>query len=193
MRFRCIRALAVALLLAPAFAAAQAVPPGEEEELGRLLPPVPGTRICHRQVYSAEHLAAHPEQTVTAMTLHIAYYRHDPDEFHPEGQRNYYFIMSLRTRDRTEALTASGECGPHDGKVGCGVDCDGGGFSFSIAGPDVVRVDFGENGRLRMTEGCGGGYGAVDFEPGPADREFVLTKTADDQCPAYEDWWPDEN
>jgi hypothetical protein len=179
------------LALSPVVAFAQAIPPGEEGELGKLLPPVPGTRVCHERVFSEDDLAAHPEQTVTAMTLRIAYYRHDPDEFHPEGQRNYYFNVVARLRDKTHALKAIGECAPWGDKVSCGVDCDGGGFTFTIAGEDTVRMDFGEQARLRMTPGCSGEADAVDFTPGEADRVFVLNKTADSDCPAYETWSPD--
>jgi hypothetical protein len=189
MKSWCIRGLAMMLMLSPVVAFAQAIPPGEEGELGKLLPPVPGTRICHEKVFSAEDLAAHPDQTVAAMTLRVAYYRHDPDEFHPEGQRNYYFGVVARLRDKEQPLRALGECAPWGDKVSCGVDCDGGGFTFTIAGKDTVRMDFGEHARLRMTPGCSGEADAVDFTPGEADREFVLSKIGDDACPAYEDWW----
>jgi hypothetical protein len=184
----CIRGLAMMIVLSPVLAAAQAIPPGQEGELGKLLPPEPGTRICHEQVFSADDLAAHPDQTVAAMTLRIAYHRFEPDQFYPEGQRNYYFALVARLRDTDRALTAIGECAPWGDKVSCGVDCDGGGFTFTISGKDAVRIDFGEDARLRMTAGCSEEAGAVDFTPGPADREFVLSKIGDDRCPAYEDW-----
>jgi hypothetical protein len=184
----CIRGLAIVLALSPALAAAQAVPPGEEGELGKLLPPVPGTRICHERVFSEDDLATHLDQTVTAMTLRIAYYQFEPDQFYPQGQRNYYFALVARLRDHEQPLTAIGECGPWDDKVSCGVDCDGGGFTFTIVDKDAVRIDFGENPRLRMTAGCSEEGNAVVFTPAPADRAFVLSKIGSDACPAYEDW-----
>jgi hypothetical protein len=174
------------MVLSPAFAGAQAIPPGQEGELGKLLPPEPGTRVCLSRVFSTDDLAARPDQVVAAMTLRIAYHSFEPDEFYPEGQRNYYFALVARLRDSEQTLTAIGECAPWEDKTSCGVDDDGGGFSFTIAGKDAVRLDFGEHPRLRMTA-SGSGQDGI-FTPDAADREFVLSKIDGGECPAYEDW-----
>ena len=92
---------------APFAATGQPVPPGEEGELASFLPPEEGARICYRRAYSPEHLAKHPDQTVTEVEFRLAYYRHDADEFYPQGQRNYYFAMLAKRRGGDRTLTAS--------------------------------------------------------------------------------------
>ena len=181
-------ALALGIASAAPFAATgQPVPPGEEGELASFLPPEEGARICYRRTYSAEHLAKHPDQTVTAVEFRLTYYRHDPDEFYPQGQRNYYFAMLAKRRGEDRTLTAFGECVPgHDG-ISCGVECDGGGIGVSRRASQQVLLDLTGYGRIRMSEG-GDEADAVELEPGKDDHEFLLTKVEDSACPAYDKW-----
>lgn len=175
------------VVMAPLVALAEPVPPGEEGELAAFLPPTEGAHICYRRVYSPGHLAEHPEQTVTEIDFRLAYYRHDPDEFYPKGQRNYYFAMLVKQRGGDRTLTAMGECVAYGDKISCGVECDGGGVSVSRRKAGTILVDLDAFGRIRMSEGCDEA-GAVDLEPGKDDRSFLLTKTDDASCPSYEDW-----
>jgi hypothetical protein len=119
-------------ILLTGIAGAQTVTPGEEGELAKFLPPEPGRRICYARTYSAEHLKKHPQQTVTEVAFRLAYFRHEPDDFFPKGQRNYYFAMLAKQR--------------------------------------------------------GDGEDAVDLEGGADDREFLLARVPDAECPAYDDW-----
>lgn len=111
--------------------AAQAIEPGKEGELASFAPPQAGARACFRRAYDRAHLKAHPKQAVTEMRFRIAYYIHEPDEFAPKGQRNYYFEVLAKLREQPKPLSAMGECRPTgDGKaIFCGVDCDGGGVT----------------------------------------------------------------
>lgn len=190
MRLPVVLPTVAALGLAIA-AHAQPVPPGEEGELLRFVPPTPGEHACFRRVYDAGHLAAHPDQTVTDMEFRIAYFRREPDSFYPAGQRNYHFELLARRKDVTKQLTARGEClSRPDGKgIGCGVDCDGGGVSVSKRDDGSVVVDLGENGRIRMTSGCGEEEtDSVDLTPGKDDRAFRLEPVPAAQCPEYDRW-----
>jgi hypothetical protein len=72
-------------------AGAQPVMPGEEGELVNFLPPEVGRRVCYARVYSQQHLAKHPKQKVAEIQFRLTYYRHEPDDYAPQGQRNYYF------------------------------------------------------------------------------------------------------
>lgn len=177
------------LACGPAFA--QAIPPGEEGELARILEPEPGARICYRRIYDAAHLKAHPRQTVTEMEFRLAYHRFEPDDAFPKGQRNYYFELRAKRRDETRALSAMGECGTReDGRtIFCGVECDGGGVGVKVADkPDSILVNLKAAGRLRMTAGCDEDEEAVELLPGADDKVFLLNRVAEAECPAYDDW-----
>jgi hypothetical protein len=70
MRKRVNRATLAGVLLAalgtPGLS--EPVPVGEEGELGKLLPPVAGEKVCYARSYDKAHLAAHPEQKVAAFS-----------------------------------------------------------------------------------------------------------------------------
>jgi hypothetical protein len=171
-------------ILLTGIAGAKTVTPGEEGELAKFLPPEPGRRICYARTYSAEHLKKHPQQTVTEVAFRLAYFRHEPDDFFPKGQRNYYFAMLAKQRGSDRTLTAMGECGPNGNRIGCGVECDGGGVSVARRPDDRILISLD---RIRMSAGCDG-EDAVDLEGGADDREFLLARVPDAECPAYDDW-----
>lgn len=174
-------------------ATAQAIEPGNEGELASFIPPLAGARACFRRVYDAAHLKAHPKQAVTEMEFRLAYYIHDPDEFAPKGQRNYYFELQARLRGAKQKmpLSAMGECRPTaDGKaIFCGVDCDGGGVNVKRSGDGNILVDLEAVGRLRMTSDCGEDEdNAFELTSGADDKRFLLSRLPDAECPAYDDW-----
>ncbi|WP_269931457.1 hypothetical protein [Aminobacter sp. HY435] len=173
--------------------AAQAIEPGKEGELASFVSPQAGARACFRRVYDQAHLKGHPKQAVTEMQFRIAYYIHDPDEFAPKGQRNYYFQLLAKLRDTKQAkpLSAMGECSPTaDGKaIFCGVDCDGGGVKVKRNDAGKILVDLEAIGRLRMTADCGEDEdNAFELTSGTDDKRFLLSQVPDSECPAYDDW-----
>ena len=179
-----------ALLAMTGGVTAQPVPSGEEGELTKFLPPVPGTRICFSRLYDAEHLKAHPKQKVTELEFRLSYYRHPPAEDLPKGQNNYYFALFAKLRGSSEKLQSFGECTPSGDAIACMVECDGGGIQVKRRPDEKVLVYFAADiGRIRMA-GCDGDEegDSVDLTPGADDREFLLSKTPDAECPAYDDW-----
>ena len=185
----CAWLVAMAGLLAPLSAPADTITPGEEGELARFLPPVEGKRVCFARVYDADHLARHPKQKVTQLEFRLAYHRFEPDEFFPQGQRNYYFEVLAKVRGQSKLLTSMGECSPAGGKISCGVECDGGGVvAERSAKPGKILLTFGDYYGLRMTMGCGEDEDGdtVMLEPGEDDKEFLLSEKS--SCPAYDDW-----
>lgn len=188
MVLRSVAALAFLASLAVS-AYAQPIEPGKERQIAQLLPPEPGARICFARDYSAAHLTAHPDQRVRSIGFRLAYYAHDPDQYFPKGQRNYYFELRTVMRDGKE-LAAGGECVPgEDGKnIRCGVECDGGGVLVrQSAKQGQLLIDLQSTGRIRMSEGCDDEAG-IDLEPGMDDKTFLLSELPADGCPAYEDW-----
>lgn len=183
------------LLAASAFAAlvlsasAGPVEPGKEGALATLVPPRDGARACYFRVYDAAHLAKHPRQKVTEMRFRLAYHVHEPDQFFPAGQRNYYFQLDARLRDQKKMLSASGECMLQDGQIFCGVECDGGGVMIDRSRRDRLLVDLESVGRIRMAPPCDDGEEeGYDLLPGEDDRTFLLDGDLASACPAYEDW-----
>ncbi len=169
---------------------AQPIEPGEERQIAELLPPEPGTRICFARDYDEAHLKAHPHQQVQSIGFRLAYFSHDPDEYYPKGQRNYYFDLRTMMRDSGREISAGGECVPSpDGtNISCGVDCDGGGVLIRrAAGRGKLLVDLEATGRIRMSEGCDDEAG-IDLEPGVDDKIFLLSEVPAGSCPPYEDW-----
>ena len=181
-------AVVCAALAAPLPLFAQAIAPGEEGELANFLKPEAGKRICYARVYTQEHLAKHPKQKVTEIGFRLAYYRFPPDEFYPQGQRNYYFALTAKRRGNSRLMTARGECGPNGNRIGCGVECDGGGVTVTRRPGDKILVSLGEGGWIRMTEGCDEEENAVNLEAGEDDREFLLSRLPDSACPPYGAW-----
>jgi hypothetical protein len=179
--------LSLCLLAHPA--GAQPVEPGEERQIAELLAPEPGARICFARDYDEAHLKAHPHQQVQSIGFRLDYFAHEPDEYWPKGQRNYYFELRAVLRDGGREATAGGECVPSpDGEnIYCGVDCDGGAVLIRrAAGGGKILVDLEATGRIRMSEGCD--EAGFDLEPGVDDKVFLLSEVPAGSCPAYDDW-----
>lgn len=183
----------VAIPALPRPATADTVAVGQEGELARLLAPRPGAGICYARAYDADHLRAHPRQTVTDIRFALAYHRHPVDaqtaqDFRVHGQRNYYFRLWVKQRGRPRPLVSVGECSPRGDGIVCTLDCDGGGVRVRReSAPGTILISLGEGGRIRMSQGCGEDD-TVDLVPGADDRAFRLTQTEAAACPPYEKW-----
>jgi hypothetical protein len=184
--FAILAAAWLALAGAPVPAAAEPVEPGQEGELGKILAPVPDAKVCFARIYDAAHLASHPAQQVTAMVFQLEYIKFDPDEFYPQGQRDYYFIVSANLRGKEKPLFSAGECSLWDSGIFCGVDDDGGGLRIArAAGNDGITVGFDPQiDRLRMVASFAGEEGADGYEltPGANDKEFHLDRVDQSMC-----------
>jgi hypothetical protein len=99
---------------------------------------------CFTRQYDAAHLAGHPKQNVTEMTLLAQTYQND-------SEREYELEIGVRFRHQTKLFQLSGVCDrTADGKaaLSCGFDCDGGhidmrvkdGQSILVAIPDGART-----------------------------------------------------
>lgn len=167
------------------------IAPGKEGELAKLVAPQPGQRACYARSYTQEHLKQHLKQTVTELGFRLAYIEHEPEEDIPQGQRNYYFELKAKLRNRAKPLITLGECMPAKDAIECFVDCDGGGVRARRRDGDQLLVDFGAFWGIRMSDACGEADGeeeAFELKPGRDDKEFLLTKAPAADCPAYEEW-----
>lgn len=191
MLFRnAIAAFLIAVICTPA--TGQEIKPGEEGALGLLLAPEQGAHACWRRIYSKDHLARHPAQTVADIEFRLTYQTFGPDGDFPEPLHSYFFQLLAKRRGAEKHLQAIGNCMiRQDGRVFCGVECDGGGV-YVRPKEDAGRilVSFDEMWGIALSE-CGEETeepDAVPLEPGMDDKSFLLGRLDDASCPAYEDW-----
>jgi hypothetical protein len=98
---------------------------------------------CFVRVYDAEHLAHHPLQKVTAMTLLV-----EAEKVPEDASLNYSFRLGLKYRNHHGAFDSSGDCGHADSAasahLGCSVDCDGGRLGVDLTADNksvMVKVE----------------------------------------------------
>ena len=156
--------------------AALAVTSVAAEELSSFVAAQDGARACWSRQYSAEHLAAHPDQLVTAMAFTMQF-----------GQDFHLFQLDADLRGG-QTGRATGTCSEYEGKISCGVDCDGGGVLLSHGADGKVLLDLTDYGYIRMTDSCGEDEAdGFSLEAGKDDREFLLSPATGKACKPL-DW-----
>ena len=154
--------------------------------------PHPKGYACFVRRYDAAHMAQHPLQKVTVMKLLIT------AEMEPEDKvLEYSFRLGVNFRDRPGDFDSSGDCGhaavtkvpdnaeteiPAGVDISCGVDCDGGGVTVSLANNDasliVKPID-----RIRIWKGKNPDESAATaLNAGADDKVFRLDRTKLDEC-----------
>ena len=115
----------------------------------RLYGATPGDKAyaCFVRRYDAEHLARHPKQKVASMKLLIS------GEADKEDKRLHNsFRLGFRYRHRSGDFDSSGSCGSHavllsqgdEVRMGCGVDCEGGGIEVALSKDNksaIIRLE----------------------------------------------------
>ena len=111
------------------------------------MPATPGNKAyaCFVRRYDAEHLARHPKQKVASMKLLVSAELDKEDK-----QLHNSFRLGFRYRHRSGDFNSSGSCNhavfTKDGteiRLGCGVDCEGGGIGVALSRDDksaIVRL-----------------------------------------------------
>ncbi|WP_234680145.1 HMG-box domain-containing protein [Bradyrhizobium monzae] len=100
---------------------------------------------CFVRRYDAEHLARHPNQKVAAMKLLVS-----AEIDSEEKQLHNSFRLGFRYRHRSGDFDSSGSChhvvltkDAGEVRLGCGVDCEGGGIGVALSKDDksaIVRL-----------------------------------------------------
>lgn len=140
-----------------------------------------GASSCWSRVYDADHLAKHPDQKVKAMSLAVTYM-----EETAESAEQYVFRMEAELRGGV-AGKQFGNCYAQEGKMFCGVDCDGGGVYVSSRNNGNVLVDLETIGSMWMVTGCGEDEGEEEgfsLQSGVDDKEFLLSALPAKACKA---------
>ncbi len=101
---------------------------------------------CFVRRYDPDHLARHPGQKVSAMQLLVS--AETPPE---EKTTSYSFRLGVKYRHRPGDFNSGGDCGHvvaddtgREIRLGCGVDCDGGGIDVALSKDDksaIVRLE----------------------------------------------------
>lgn len=142
---------------------------------------------CFARTYTAQHLAKHPQQTVTSVTLSLYTGRNAPQ---------LEFWIWVTKRGDTRRLYTGGLCHPSNerGKplLSCTVDCDGGGIGIETRKQDgSILVHLATPlgyGHLFLSSSCGDDVDPTEFTltPGIDDKSFRLDPTSYSVCRGLE-------
>lgn len=159
-------------LVGPALAATSVA----AEELTSFVAAQAGEHRCWSRQYGDDHLAAHPDQLVTAMRFTMQFDR----DFH-------FFQLEAQLRGG-QSGQATGTCSEYEGVVSCGVECDGGGVAVTHAADSKVLLDLTRAGYIRMADSCGEDEGdGFALDAGKDDKQFLLSPATGKACKGL-DW-----
>lgn len=138
---------------------------------------------CFVRRYDAEHLARHPKQKVSAMKLLISAETDKEDK-----QLHNSFCLGFRYRHRSGDFDSSGSCSHtvftkngNEVRLGCGVDCEGGGIGVALSKDDksaIVRL-----ARVRVWQNNKPDDDAEEsLVSGADDKIFRLDRTDTSDC-----------
>lgn len=141
------------------------------------------TYACFVRRYDAAHLAKHPKQKVAAMKLLVTA-ENPPDE----KITNYSFPLGVKYRHRLGNFDSSGSCNhviaENTGgeiRLGCGVDCEGGGLQVALSKDDrsaIIRLE-----RIRIWQNDKPDDEAEDeLVAGADDNIFRLDRAPNQEC-----------
>ena len=185
-----ITSLAAAAILAAAVSAGHTQEEGIDKARAdafdaRMFARPPGKKAyaCFLRRYDPDHLARHPRQKVSAMQLLVT------AEIPPDQKTtNYSFRLGAKYRHRPGDFDSSGDCGhvvaedtAKEIRLGCGVDCDGGGIDVALSKDDksaIVRLD-----RITVWQRNKPDDDAADaLVAGADDKIFRLDRAATSEC-----------
>jgi hypothetical protein len=132
---------------------------------------------CFVRVYDQPHLNRHPLQKVSAMKLLIT-----AEKAEDAPGLRYSFRLGVKFTKRPGDFDSSGDCShaelepgkDNKSRLGCGVDCEGGGISIKLK-PDnqatLVRLE-----RIRIWQNNKPDEEGLDLSGGADDRIFRLDR-----------------
>ena len=141
------------------------------------------TYACFVRRYDAAHLKQHPLQKVSAMKMLVTVEKAEED-----ASLQYGFRLGIGFRNRPGAFSSAGSCGdakalPDGGRVmiSCGVDCDGGALSVTLASGDKsVVVDINQ---IRIWDDNKPDEDTTQSLPaGADDKSFRLDRANLEEC-----------
>ena len=162
--------------------------PALADTLENFLPPKEGATACFRRIYDAGHLEKHKDQTVTEIRFRIAYAVFWDEEY-GEQARYYAFQLLAKRRGDDRELKTSGTCSKNsEGRIFCGVECDGGGLYFEPRSAQSIVLEFGDSDGILMSASCSEDENTEVLRPGKDDKSFRLDRLPSTHCAARADW-----
>ena len=133
---------------------------------GRAADPLVG---CYKRVYAPSHLAAHPGQTVTAMTLRV---RPISENGQPIDGKSHSADLTASFRGKTKRGFADSDCTSSGPSLACTINSERGRFRLTKSSAGMLLEPETE---LRMHEPAEGPFLAAIGPANPEDRKFLLT------------------
>jgi len=155
----------------------------DKRVFGREPAPKANTYACFVRRYDADHLARHPHQKVTSMKVLVT-----SEWFEENKSLEHHFRLGVTFRNKRGTYDSSGSCRhfhpeevPAETRLGCGVDCDGGGLNIAVGKDDksvLVRLD-----RVRIWQNNKPDPEAGnELVAGKDDAIFRLDRTGLEEC-----------
>ncbi|MBV9245206.1 MAG: hypothetical protein JO366_10395 [Methylobacteriaceae bacterium] len=154
-------------------------------------------QICYARTYDPAHLAQHPRQQVTEISLAVAA---RPSQ-NQDAALRFPFVLSAKIRGRQEVLSLGGECGfadadgmevnmpaaatllQPDAVIKCGLDNESGRITLQRRNKGAAALlKLEELQHLVLRGACGDGSCTYDLMSGPDDQTFLMSRTADAVC-----------
>ena len=140
---------------------------------------------CFVRNYDKDHLARHPDQTITSVKFKVY-----PS---PSEVDTIWYAIRMQRRGELKALYSGGVCKDENSETKCYVECDGGGVRF-IARPNsaiLMRLGVNKGDERISMAACGArdvenGSPGIEVTGGKDDREFLLRRVDDRQCVGIE-------
>lgn len=144
------------------------------------------TYACFTRRYDARHLAAHPDQKVSAMKLLVTAEWLDEDKVFIRN-----FRLNVKFRNKRDSYDSMGGCSHAimeeaggEVRLSCGVDCDGGGIGIAMSKDNDATVVRLEHVRV-WTHGKDLDDDDIEkrgLNAGKDDGMFRLDRTSLDDC-----------
>jgi len=190
--------VSISALVCAAVAGAQTRP--AHRDIAAALDLQPLGKACFTRHYSSAHLAQHPHQLVTSMTLLVERQANSPRGA-PDGTVfPYHASLVVSVRGKRERYRQGTICSWSDGRddrndeaaLVCNVECDGGGFALvRSSSPNSIRLrlDYLDGRGIALNGTCDPSENAdrmLNLLPGRDDKEFRLTRVRQSDCAELE-------
>ncbi len=144
--------------------------------------------VCFERSYSPQHMAKHPDQTVTFIRFaHLPSISNDKENGieHEKGRKfTPGADIEVRFRGGSQLYGNNLICFMNEASPLCAVECDGGQFKFRFKKNNSMLIDFRKTGYMALESDCGEGNEANFRSLGKAkdDKLFRLDPVDPNQC-----------
>lgn len=129
-------------------------------------------KVCFAQQESSTK--SELDQPFEIVRLEFGYGRHPSSTDKSDTYRTYYF--NLWAEVRGQDLTSVGECSEKEGRIWCGIECDGGGFYVNLQTTGLRLTPDPMNSIIRLTSSCEANSVEIDLRL--VDRQFERVESA---------------